>query len=309
MLDPLVQTKLSEGVLFAGVLLRRFTGILDLVNAYRDAEGGIGLFPDLRVRPIIRFLCTIYNGVKGVVDLPAGNDVLRLLMYLIADGLRIVARCGDKEIQRLHSGVAGAFGHDIKQLAIGLRMQFVKHHTMSIETVFVADIGREHLVDTARRLINEPFLGVQYLDPFGERRTHPHHIRCHIEHDGCLLTVSGTAIDFGAFLTVTAGEQERYRSGKLGFALLLWDFDVSGVELPVAIGLEDTEDIPDDLFLPFDELEGFPCPGAFGVAQALDEVHRIIRCVLIVDGVLGLELRGLVFLQLSQIITSDGHKK
>ena len=46
-----------------------------------------------------------------------------------------------------------------------------------------------------------------------------------IKNDGCLLTVSGTAIDFGAFLTVTAGEQERYRSGKLGFALLLWDVE------------------------------------------------------------------------------------
>ena len=73
---------------------------------------------------------------------------LRFLVYLIADGLRIVARCGDEEIQRLHSGVTGAFSHDIKQLAVGLGMQFVKHHAVGVETVLVAYIGGEHLVDS-----------------------------------------------------------------------------------------------------------------------------------------------------------------
>ena len=37
--------------------------------------------------------------------------------------------------------------------------------------------------------------------------------------------------------------------------------------------------------------------------------NGIIRSVLIVNGVLGLECRGLIFLQLSQVITSNGHKK
>lgn len=43
------------------------------------------------------------------------------------------------------------------------------------DAMLVADVGREHLVDTARWLINEPLLGIQYLDPLGESRTHPHH--------------------------------------------------------------------------------------------------------------------------------------
>nr|DAO53593.1 MAG TPA: hypothetical protein [Caudoviricetes sp.] len=300
LLDPLVQTKLSEGVLFAGVLLRRFTGILDLVNAYRDAEGGIGLFPDLRVRPIIRFLCTIYNGVKGVVDLPAGNDVLRFLVYLVADGLRIVARCGDKEIQRLHSGVAGAFGHDIKQLAIGLRMQFVKHHTMSIETVLVAHIGRKHLVYTSRRLINEPLLGIQYLDPLGKCRTHPYHVGRHIEHDGCLLTVSSAAVNLGTFLTVTAGQQKSNGGSQFRLALFLGDFDICGIKLAIAVGLQCSENVSDDLFLPVDQLEGLSRPGAFGVAQAFYEHDSIIRCIRIVVGGLLHEPCGLVVFQFSR---------
>ena len=76
-----------------------------------------------------------------MVDLSPGNDVLGFLVYLIADGLCIIARCGDEEIQRLHSGVAGAFGHNIKQLAVWLCMQLVKHHAVGVEAVLVAHIG------------------------------------------------------------------------------------------------------------------------------------------------------------------------
>ena len=111
-----------------------------------------------------------------MVDFATLNDIFCFLMYLIADGLRIIAGRSDEEIQRLHTGIAGVFRHDIKELAVRLRVQFIEHHAVGVEAVFVADIGGKHLVDTARWLINEPFLGIQYLDPFGERRTHPHHI-------------------------------------------------------------------------------------------------------------------------------------
>ena len=204
--DPLVETKLSEGVLFAGILFCRFTGILDLVDANRDAEGRICLLPDRWICPVVRLLCTVNNRIKGVVDLSSVNDVLGFLVYLIADGLRIVAGRGDKEIQRLHTGIAGAFCHDIKELAVRLRVQLIEYHAVGVETVLVAYIGGEHLLDTARWLIDEPLLGIQYLDPLGERRTHPHHISRHIKHDGCLLTISRTAIDLGSFLTVTAAQ-------------------------------------------------------------------------------------------------------
>ena len=50
---PLVKSQLSEGVLFAWVLLGGLAGVFDLVDTNCNAEGGIGLLPDLRVRPII----------------------------------------------------------------------------------------------------------------------------------------------------------------------------------------------------------------------------------------------------------------
>ena len=112
--------KLSEGVLLAGVLFGGLAGVLDLVDAHRDAEGGVGFLPDLRVCPIVRFLCTVDNGIEGVVDFPPLDDVLCLLVDLAADGLCIVAGRGDEKIQRLHSGITGAFGHNIKQFSVGL---------------------------------------------------------------------------------------------------------------------------------------------------------------------------------------------
>lgn len=112
---------------------------------------------------------------------------------------------------------------------------------MGIKAVLVTNIGGEHLVDTARWLINEPLLEIQYLDPLRECRTHPHHIISRIENDECLLTVGGAAVDLGAFLTVTAGEQQSYSCGKLRLALLLGNLDICRIELPIAVGLKDTE--------------------------------------------------------------------
>ena len=162
----MIEAKLSEGVLLTGVLLGGLAGILHLVDAHRDAEGWIGFLPDLWVRPIVRLVSAIDDGIEGVVDLPPLDDVLGLLVDLIADGLRIVAGRGDEEIQRLHSCIAGAFGHDIKELAVRLGVQLIEHHTVGVEAVLVADVGGKHLVDTARWLINEPLLGIQYLDSF-----------------------------------------------------------------------------------------------------------------------------------------------
>lgn len=94
----ILKSQLSEGVLFAWVLLGGLAGVFDLVDANRDAEGRIGFLPDLRVRPIIRFLRTVDNGIEGVVDLSTLDDVLCFLVNLIADGLRIIAGRGNEEI-------------------------------------------------------------------------------------------------------------------------------------------------------------------------------------------------------------------
>ena len=230
-------------------------------------------------------------------------------MHLVADGILVAARRSNDEVEWLLSGRAGTLRHDVEQLAVGLAQQFIEDTGVDVVAVFRGDLGGQRLIDGACRQVDEALLALHDLDALEQGRALEHHVLCHIEYDAGLCAVVGAAVDFTAFFLVGTEHIQRDGSGQLALSGLLADFNKGGIELPVAIGLEDTEDIPDDLFLPFDELEGFPCPGAFGVAQALDEVHRIIRCVLIVDGVLGLELRGLVFLQLSQIITSDGHKK
>ena len=101
-----------------------------------------------------------------MVDLATFDDVLRFLVNLIADRLRIVSGCGNEKVQRLHSCVTGAFRHDIKQLPVWLSMQLIKHHTVGIETVLVADVSGKNLIDTARGDVDQPFLRFQNLDPF-----------------------------------------------------------------------------------------------------------------------------------------------
>ncbi len=54
LLHPLVQAKLTEGVLLAGILLCRLTGGFDLIDANGDTEGGICFLLDLRVCPVVR---------------------------------------------------------------------------------------------------------------------------------------------------------------------------------------------------------------------------------------------------------------
>jgi hypothetical protein len=38
----------------------------------------------------------------------------------------------NQKIQRLHSGIAGALGHDIKELSVRLRVQLVKDHAVDV---------------------------------------------------------------------------------------------------------------------------------------------------------------------------------
>ena len=142
LLDPLVQTELPESVLFAGVLLGRLAGVTHFVDGNSNAQGRVCLFSGLWVCPIVTLVSTVDNGIEGVVDFPAFDDVLGFLVDLIADGLGIVARRSNKEVQRLHTGIAGALGHNIKQLPIWLCMQLIEHNTVGVKAMLIANISR-----------------------------------------------------------------------------------------------------------------------------------------------------------------------
>ena len=302
--DPLVQAQLTESILFTGILFCRFAGILYLVDADRDAQGGVGLFPDIRVCPVVTLIRAVNHRIEGMIGFAAFQNVLGFLMNFIADGVRIVPGGGNEEIQRLHPGIAGAFGHDIVQLAVGLGVELVKYHAMGIEAVLVSHISGQHLIDAPGGLVDDALLGVENFDSLIKGGTHPHHIRSHIEHDGRLLAVSGASVDLGAFLAVPAGQQKRDGGSQFGLALLLGNLNVCGIELPIAVGLQRSEDVPDNLLLPVDQFKGLSGPGAFGVAKAFYEHHGIISSRFVVMGPLRHERGRLVFLQLAHGVTS-----
>ena len=56
-------------------------------------------------------------------------------MRLVTDGLCICPRRRDEEIERLHSRIARAFRHNVKEFAVRLRVQFVEHDTVDVESV------------------------------------------------------------------------------------------------------------------------------------------------------------------------------
>ena len=83
--DPLVEAELSKAVLLGGILLGGVTRRPHLVDAHRNAQGGGGLLPYLGVRPIVSLIRTVDHGVEGGIDLPVFQDILGLLVCLIAD--------------------------------------------------------------------------------------------------------------------------------------------------------------------------------------------------------------------------------
>lgn len=157
---PLVQAELSEGVLLSGILLGGLTRRPHLVDAHRDTQGGVGLLPHLGVCPIVPLVRAIDHRVKGGVDFPALQNILGLLVCFVADGAGVSASRGDEEVERLHPGIARAFGHDIKQLSVGLGVQFVKDHPVDVEAVLAVCLCRQHLVEGVCGLIDDPLLHI-----------------------------------------------------------------------------------------------------------------------------------------------------
>ena len=161
---------------------------------------------------------------------------------------------------------------------------------------------RQHLIEAVRWDIDYPLGRREYLASLGKSRAHPDHVRRHLEHDGRLLPVGGAPVDLGPLLPVTACQEKRDRRRKLALALLLRDLDVSGVELPVSVGLEYPEYVADDLLLPRYEVERLARPGTFRMGEALYEVYGIVRSPLVIMRVLRLEGRRDVFHSLSHCI-------
>ena len=77
-----------------------------------------------------------------MVDLSAVQDVQSLHVQLVTDGFLIRTGCGDQEEQGLLSGITGAFGQDIVELAVWLGMYFVQHKARNVQAVLGANLSR-----------------------------------------------------------------------------------------------------------------------------------------------------------------------
>lgn len=155
LLHPLVKPQLPEGVLLAGVLLCRVAGSLHIVDADRNAKGRIRFLPNGRVCSVIRLVRPIDHRVEGRVDLPALDDIERLLVDFVTDAVRICPGGRDKKVKRLGSGVSGSLRHDIVELPVWLGVELIKYYPGGIKTVLVCHICGEYLVGTVCRKVNK----------------------------------------------------------------------------------------------------------------------------------------------------------
>ena len=135
LLDPLVQTQLTEHVLIGW----RFLGLAEcvpyLVDGDRFVQGGICLVPVFFIRPVGVIRQAVEHGVEARIILPAFDDVQGFLMNLPADAVPVGSRRCQQEPKRLLPGVAAALGHDIIQSAGGLGVKLVEYAGADVQTV------------------------------------------------------------------------------------------------------------------------------------------------------------------------------
>ena len=79
-------------------------------------------------------------------------------MHLIADAVGVSSGSGNQEIQRLHSCIAGTFGHNIEQFPIGLRVKFIEHDPMDVEAMFGISFSGKYLIKAVCRKVYDAFL-------------------------------------------------------------------------------------------------------------------------------------------------------
>jgi hypothetical protein len=96
-----------------------------------------------------------------------------------------------------------------------------------------------------------------------------HHAARNVEHDRCLLTVSGCRHDLSALLTIGHQQVERYACAERALAIFTRNLDVAGAVLTQTIGTESAEQWLDDVsILPVGQQERTACVRSFNVSQA-----------------------------------------
>ena len=162
---PLVKPQLAKRVLLGGVLARRVARGAYLIHRHRDPKRGVGLVPDLFIRPVIIQVCAVDHRVEGGVVFLARQNVACFLVLLVADAVGVGACGGDEEVQRLGARITRALGHHVEQGPVGLGVQLVEYDTGDVEPVLGVRLSREHLVEAVGRLVDDPLLTAEDFHP------------------------------------------------------------------------------------------------------------------------------------------------
>ena len=240
------------------------------------ADQGISLVPVLFIRPVGVIRQTVEHRVKTGIILPALDDVQCFLMNLPADAVPVGARRRQQEPQWLLPGIAAALGHDIIQGAGRLGMKLIKDAGADVQAVLGGHFTGQHLINASCWLVDHSFGGRNDLDALAERRGLLHHINSNIKHDSRLLTVAGAGVNLRPPLIVIAEHIQGNGSAELTLSVLLRNLNVGRVVLPHGgiIVPDGTKHIPDDLFLPGQQLERLPVEFSLGMLQALNELRH-----------------------------------
>ena len=91
------------------------------------------------------------------------------------------------------------------------------------------------------------------------------------------MPVGSASVDLCSPLTITACHIKRDGCCKFRLSVFLWYLTITGVVLPVSVFLYCSIDRADDLILPRQEFKRNSPPPSFGVFQAVDKIHRMIR--------------------------------
>jgi hypothetical protein len=145
-------------------------------------------------------------------------------------------------------------------------VQLVKYDAATVKTMLGVSICRDCSISAT---VLGDYLFAQHGASRGKHRASLHHAACNVEHDGCLLTVSGCADDLRALLPIGHEQVERYACAQCALAVFSRDLDVTGAVLAQAIGTESAEQWLDDVsILPVGQQERTACVRSFDVSQA-----------------------------------------
>ena len=113
----------------------------------------------VRMCPALSKRVKILSATKRIVYIPTNSfyQVLSAEAYS-KHGFNIHGG-GDKKIERLHTSIAGALGHNIKEFSVRLRMKLIKDNAVNVEAVLGVGFGRKDLIKTVCGNIYNPLCG------------------------------------------------------------------------------------------------------------------------------------------------------